>query len=98
MAQYFYFNWVDRMNSFKCSRFTQNDPESGSICHDYYVALQNKDEDLFSYYKFQATVVNEDSAQVWANTANNNKCVAQSLTLDFWDGHYATFEEYTYSK
>ncbi|CAI2367992.1 unnamed protein product [Moneuplotes crassus] len=96
IAQYLYFNWVDKKNSFKCSRFSQNDPQTGSICHDLFVAQQADDEDLFSFTKFKATVLNPDSAQVWANTANNNICVAKSLTQDFWGNHFATFSHYTH--
>ena len=96
MAQYYYFNWAEKMKSFQCSRFSQNDPESGSVCHDYYTAMQDEDEDLFSYFKFEKTVLSDDSAQIWANVAYNEECVAETLTKDFWNGHYATFDSYEY--
>uniref|UniRef100_A0A7S3P1J1 Uncharacterized protein n=1 Tax=Euplotes crassus TaxID=5936 RepID=A0A7S3P1J1_EUPCR len=93
LAQKYYRNWSEKMKSLKCSKFSKNDPESGSVCYEYHKAIEEKDEDLFSYNKLQATVISEGSAQVWANTANNNRCVAETLTFDFWNGHYGSFDD-----
>lgn len=66
----------------KCHKLSGGE---GSFCNDFYNWQISSDG-----WKFftNAGLVGTASAQAYANVANNDKCVAESVNLNFWSGHF----------
>lgn len=73
----------DQTKGHKCHQLSG--AEAGSVC----AATLNwqRSDDGWRFHN-KATNVGDAMAQQHANVANNDKCVAETLTISFWQGHY----------
>jgi hypothetical protein len=59
--------------------------EGGSLCNDFYNwQISNDGWKFFT----NAGLVGTQAAQAYANVANNDNCVAESVNVNFWVGHF----------
>lgn len=76
--------FISQAAGLKCHQLTGT-PGAGSLCNDFY-EWQISD-DGWSWFT-TTSLVGTPNAQAHANIANNDKCVAESLTVAFWQDHF----------
>lgn len=67
----------------------QSNFAGGAVCEDFFKIKDTKE----AFLGFRAGEI-LGSPQVWANTANNDQCVAQGITFRNWNGHDSAYLSY----
>ena len=75
--------WIEATQKLDCNKFTVPDAKGGKYCAD-----KLKIEQADGAFKQAAALALGTSAQMSVNAINNDKCVAETIMADFWQGNF----------